>query len=309
MAQSLRVLLTARKEAEALYVARVMLEYPDALSSDDIRLLTLQVVPFISPTAEWEALGRRYMYDPELDDKDIPEATPDILLGKEGVRGEVLLAAIITAIAVPDASAQQFRDWEGLDAQTRLWCIGLCGDRAALPYLEKVNRDIIRQEQIWVNAPPHIRQGMYSTRLIRPFVTYAMLRCGKRDEQTRYDFCRGAMELPYYAWRQHWILESIDWRNPGSGTNSPGMIKRASWQLDYAVDLLPQIFLPEVLGMDEIGQRAAARAIAEADCQKSVPVAQDFLAKLDEKTFAAFTGLADAKLEALRGYVKMRAMR
>ncbi|HOF88236.1 MAG TPA: hypothetical protein PLZ36_09075, partial [Armatimonadota bacterium] len=169
VAQSLRVLLTAQQESEARYVAQLMLEHPDALRGDDIRLLTLQLVPFIRPTAAWEAIGRRYMYDPELDEKDIPETTPDILLGKEGVRGEVLLAAIITAIAVPEASAQQFRDWEGLDAQTRLWCIGLCGDRAALPYLEKIQNELIRQERIWVNAPPHIRRGMYATRLIRPF--------------------------------------------------------------------------------------------------------------------------------------------
>ncbi len=302
----LRGLLASRKESEALYVANFLLEHPEAMFSEEIRVITMQLMPFIKKTAAWEEIGRQYMYEPDLEDMDAPETTPDIMLGKEGVKGEKLLAALITAIAVPDSSAQQFIEWEGLDTQTRLWCIGLCADTEAIPYLEKVNKELAKQEQIWEFGAPHLRFGMYATRLIRPFVTYALLRCGKRDEKTRYDFCRGAMELPFYAWRQHWILESVDWRNPGSGISSPGMIKRASWQLDYAVQLLPQLFLPEIVGTDEIGLRAVARAIAETDCLKAVPVAQDFLAQIPDKDFVSLKSLVDAKLEPIRGYVKMR---
>lgn len=304
VAASLRALLTSRKESEALYVAKFMLEHPEALFSEDIRIVTLQLVPLIQKNAAWEELGRKYMYNPDVENVDAPETTPDIMLGKEGVKGEKLLAAIITALAVPDANAQQFIDWEGLDTQTRLWCIGLCGDKEAIPYLEKINKELARQEKIWDNTPQPQRQGLYATRLLRPFVTYALLRCGKRDEQIRYDFCRGAMELPYYAWRQHWILDSADPKT--GGMNTPGFVKRTVWQLDYAVLLLPQLFRPDVVGMDAIGQRAVTRAMMDADCMKSVPLAQDFLAQVSDKDFSGFNDLVDAKLDPIRRYVKMR---
>jgi hypothetical protein len=304
VAQQLRILLTSRSEAEALYVAKFLLEHPEAVANDDIRLLTLQIVPYIKASEAWEALGRRYLYDPESEDKDNPETTSDLLLGKEGVRGETLLAAIITAKAVPDVNAQTFQNWEGLDTQTRFWCIGLCGDKSALPYLMKENVAILKQEQQWEGAPPHIRRGMYSTRLVRPFLTYALLRCGKRDEATRADFCRGALELPFYAWREHWILEGAD--DKSTSPNTPGIVRRVIWQLEYAVQLLPQIFLPEVVGMDDVGKRAAARALRDFDCGKSVPVALDFLDKVSDADLAAFGELSNAKLEPVRGYVKMR---
>ncbi len=306
--QLLRSLLAAGREDEALYTATLLLEHPEAVSSADCCLLALQLVPSITTAnPKWRALGEKYQYDPGLEDKEMPETTPDNLLGKEGVKGSDLLAAVIAAKTLPDLTADTFLQWNGLDTQVRLWCIGLIADKNAVPYLRKVNAALLAQERAWAALPSGQRTNQFTTRLIRPFVAYALLRCGARNDDTLYDFCRGAMELPYYAWRQHWILEGT---YDGSGIDPAiararlASAQRAVWQLDYAQQLLPQLFQPEVVGTDDAGKRAALRALKEADCLKSVPLALDFLNHLDAKDLPAFRDLAGAKIEPLRQYMK-----
>jgi hypothetical protein len=244
-----------------------------------------------------------------VEDDDAPELAANFLLDKDGVKGSDLLAAALVATTMPGQSADTFLQWVGLDTQVRLWCIGLCADPGARPYLEQVEAQVQAQERKEATTPIIQRIEQYRLPLIRPFLLYALLRCGQRDETTRYAYCRAVLELPYYAWRQRWIFEqSHDMRgiDPKIGKARLARAQRAVWQLDYAERMLPALFTPEVVGTDAIGNRAVLRALKEADCLKAVPLMLMYLDRVDPAVLTAFRDLTDAKIEPLRQYMKAR---
>lgn len=301
--QSLRLLLAADREDEALYAAKFILEHPDAVSLDDARQLTLQIVPHVKASAPWRALGQQNTPMAMIDEKENPEPLPDSALGNEGVRGANLLAALIAALAVPDVNAQTFLGWEGLDTPTRLWCIGLCKDPEAVDNLQKLSDEIAAKEKTWGS-----QLGQPTTRVLRPFVSFALLQCGKRDEQTRYQFCRGALQLSLYAWRERWVLQSLYadafYDHTDAHRLKIAAAERASREMDYAEQLMPLLFRPEVIGADDVGKRTALKALQEVDCVKAVPLAFGYLNSMPAPELAAFRGLSTAKLDVLRQYIK-----
>lgn len=203
------------------------------------------------------------------------------------------------------------------DSVVRLRCLAAAADPAAIPGLEGILRDCRAREQKWAEA---VASGSYShatvkdlyeTRLLRPFAAYALLRCGKRDAATREEFVRGCVELPYYAWRQRWILESAGNALAEAGQmGDPAMVSAAKLRikeqerfvrrLDRAVMTLSGLFTPDVVGREDAALRGAATVMAAADCAKSLPLCYAFLRALTPAERRACTDLRQARLEPLR---------
>jgi uncharacterized membrane protein len=308
-ARLLGSLLEAGRSEDALFAATCLLEHPDAVTQQDSCLLALRIVALVDPAdVRWRALGEKYQQVPEADDENAPEVAPD-LVGKEGVKGSDLLAAALAARTVPGLTADTFTQWKGLDLPVRIWCLGLAGDAAALPYLEKQLERVRQIERKEAVTPVDQRFDANRLPLLRPFLYYALVRCGKRDEATRTAFCRAVLDLPLYNWRQHWIFEqSHDMRglDLDIGRARLAQATRVLWQCEYAVQFLPSFFQSEVIGADAIGYRAALRAMQETDCQKALPLALDYLDRLPLAALPAFRDLAQAKLAPLRQYLKTR---
>ncbi len=308
--QALQLLLESAQEADALYAAGCLLEDPAAISAQDGCLLALRILPCVNPAnPAWRALAEKYRYLPDAEEMDEPEMAPDELLGPDGVKGSDLLAAALAARMLPDLTADTFLRWKGLDTQVRLWCIGLAANPVALPYLETLLAQVRAREIKEAAIREDQRQEQYRLPLLRPFLYYALVRCGKRDEATRLAFCRAVLELPIYAWRQRWIYEgTFDMRGIDLeiGRARQARARRILWQLDYAERLLPALFLPEVVGTDDVGARAAARALREADSLKALPLALDYLDRLPATALPAYRELSGAALAPLRQYMKAR---
>jgi uncharacterized membrane protein len=300
-AHALHILLAAGNEEQALYVARYLFEHPAAVSLQEARLLTVQLVPYIKKAPAWKELGDASL--PFNEDKEVPEILTDNVLPKEGVRVADMLGAAIAAVASDDVTTETFLNWEGLDTVTRLWCLGLRGDPAALPALKVLDARLAKQEKTLGDL-----QHPYAPRLIRPFLSYALLRCGQRDEQTRYSFCRGALRLPFINWREHWILDTLYINSFYDHTEAMRLhiasSEQAIREMAYGERLLSLIFRPEVVGMDDIGKRAAAQALQEADSVKCIPLMLGFLDRLSPAAMPAFRGLAGSKIDAIAQYMK-----
>ncbi|MHB9024092.1 MAG: COG1470 family protein [Armatimonadota bacterium] len=300
-ALSLHILLAAGNEEQALYVAKYLLEHPDAVSLTEARRLVIDIVPFIRATAAWQELGDASL--PLVEDKEMPETLSDNVLPKAGVRVTDLLGAAIAAVASEGVTAETFLNWEGLDTATRLWCLGLRGDTDALPALKALDARLAKQERTLGD-----KQNPYAPRLIRPFLSFALARCGGRSEKTLYDFCSSALRLPFINWREYWVLESLYSAAFHDHTETMRLRIRSTEQaireMSYGEQLLSLIFRPEMVGLDDIGKRAAAKALQEADSLKCVPLMLGFLDRLPKEDLPAFRGLAQSKLDVMREYMK-----
>lgn len=298
---NLRTILSAGRKADARFVAAFLLENPGRVNPGDYPPLVEAVLPHIRSGKDWAELGREFVKKPPL------------MMER--------LVAEIAAVAIPDIEFDQIMSWKNIGEITRLRCLAAAGDKAALPHLQKVNDRLDAREAKWAEylaneTNPHLTLDIYQTRLVRPFVTYAMLRCGKRDEKTLYQFCRGCLDPPYYLWRQHWILQSLysfqDTGDPRAAADNRVRIKqshRAIQQLHWAIRQMSPLFTPQVIGMDDIGCRAAARAIRECDCHKSLSLCLRFLNELKAEDVKGFGLLENAKLDSTRYFYRSVAAR
>jgi len=295
----LRKILSSGREEDARFVADLLLENPGRVSPQNYPSLVEAILPHVRSGREWEDLGRRFVEQ------------PPILLEK--------LVAGIAAEAVPDVEFDHIMSWKNIDEITRIRCLAAARDKAALPHLQKINDKLDAQEAVWAEylakeINPHLTLNIYETRLMRPFVTYAMLRCGRRSEKILYQFCRACIELPYYHWRQHWILQGLytfqDTGDPNAAMENRLRIKhshRAIRELRWAMRQSEPFFNPDFIGMDEIGRRAAARAISECDCRKSLSLCLGFLNGLRPEDVQGFAALEKAKLDSIRYFYRSLA--
>ncbi len=297
-------LLEAGSGDDAVLVARYLLEHPVDFDPVQTGELIDAIVPKITPSAAWAKLGERYVNDP-------PQ-----MVGA--------LVADIAAVSLKTVKYATIERWALQDPVRRLRCIAVSADPAALPALEAEFAKLVVQENTWgalvasgdySTATVH---DIYETRLRRPFIAYAMLRCGKRDEETLYHFCRGVSELPYYAWRQRWILDgaragmadATRAGDPSAIIAAKGRIRAAQaavQQLDRAILCARPLFRPEVVGTDAIGLKAAARALQEADCRRAMPIALEYLQALPQESLPAINALKEARLSGLRAAYRARA--
>ena len=65
--------------------------------------------------------------------------------------------------------------------------------------------------------------------------------------------------------------------------------------------MLPRL-RPDVVGTDALGCRAAARALAEADCHKALPAALRFLQAFPPERLGELRSLEDARLPSIRHF-------
>lgn len=303
----LRFLLAAGGEQDALAVATYLLENPGKVDPAALGELTDAIAPKITASEGWAQLGERTMNEP-----------PHLLGG---------LVAEIAAVALKSVKFGAIQSWRIEDPVTRLRCIAASGDPAALPVLEAELRQIGEQEARWAalvaadNYSASTVHDIYETRLRRPFIAYAMIKCGKRDEETLTQFCRGVLELPYYAWRQRWILEGAYGSLAEAGQSgdraavaaAKGRIREAQGavrRLDRAIRYATPLFQADALVPEAAGCRAAARALKAVDCHKALPLALAFLKAIPREKLPAFEELDAAQLDGIRfTYQAMRASR
>ncbi len=293
----IRLLVSSGNDDDAVLAAGYLLEHPgifDAAQSEDLSEL---ISPKITASDAWAKLAEKYGDRP-----------PQELAG---------LATEIVAGGVKSIKYASLMKMNIKDPLARLRCTAVCADPAALPELEAEMKEINTQEAKWKelvdsdNYSTATVHDIYETRLRRPFVAYAMLKCGKRDEETLYQLCRGVLELPYYAWRQRWVLEGaygslIDAQrtgDPGTIAGAKGRIRGLQStirRLDKAAVYSAQLFTPGLVAADEAGLKAAIRALKEADCRKSLPAALAFLNTLPPEKRPAFKDLEQARLPEIR---------
>ncbi|MHB9133174.1 MAG: glutamine amidotransferase [Armatimonadota bacterium] len=304
IAEKLQFLLTAQTEQQALYVATYLLENSERVPPEKYNELIDGILPFISASAGWNSLGERYQEEP-----------PPMLNR---------LVAEVAAVAVKGLTFAAIKAWgTEIDEVTRLRCIAACKDAAALPYLRDLDAKLTRQEKTWNDLiAKHEQSGsnaadMYKTRLLRPYVAYARIRCGERNEETLAALCHGMLDLPYYAWRQRWILDGaynslVDAGRTGDPNSISNMkarisaMQRVVKNLDLAVTQAALLFRPEVIGRDDIGKRAAARALRDVDCRKALPLCLAYLGACTSEELKAMTDVQTAKLDSVRFFYQAR---
>jgi hypothetical protein len=302
---ALREVLAANTPSAACYVATYLLENPGKVSPDAYDELIEGVLPHISATPEWQGLGEEFQDDP-----------PPMLNR---------LVAEIAAGAQAGLGFETIKEWDIPDV-TRVRCLAAAADKSALPYLQGLERTLAAKEQRWAALIAAHEQStdtvadLYMTRLLRPFVAYARLRCGERTEETLSALCRGALDLPYYAWRQRWILESAEGAvseaqqaaNPEALRQAHARVaraRRAVRELDAATRQAARLFTPTVVGMDAPGRHAAARALAQADSRKALPLALAFIDACTGEELAAMPELDRATLESVGSFYRGRVGR
>jgi uncharacterized repeat protein (TIGR01451 family) len=284
LTETIRTLLRDGTEADALAAVTYLLEHWGKLELTDFGEFTDAIVPRITSTAAWAALANRYKNEPP--------------------HGLGPLVAEIAAGSLKTIRFAEIQGWKIADPVTRLRCIAVAADPAALPALQAELEALNTKES-------RATENLYQTRLVRPFLAYAMIRCGRRDEETLYQLCRGVLDLPYYAWRQRWVLEGasesmVEARrsgNPAAVTTAKLRIRDAQTAiraLDRAMAHAAPLFRPDVVGTDALGARAAARALAEADCRRSLPLALAYLQAFPQERLSDFQPLASARLSGLR---------
>ena len=78
-------------------------------------------------------------------------------------------------------------------------------------------------------------------------------------------------------------------------------------QLDRAVHQLGPMFTPENTGVDAASARAVARALRDADCGKSLPLALDYLGALPKAALGHFKELHKARLDSVKFFYGARS--
>jgi hypothetical protein len=304
IAAQLKTLLSVQNEEEALYVATYMLENPKRVAYKQCDDMIDDILPFITASDEWRRLAELFMED-----------APTHLYR---------LVAEIAAVSVDDLSFDTLKTWQAeLDEVTFLRCVAACGDKTALPYLRDIDIKLNRQEKVWNDlTEQHIQttdtvRDIYKTRLLRPYVAYARIKCGERTDETLTALCRGFVELPYYAWRQRWILDgAYNAMQEAQSSGDPAVIGSAKSRilaqqriiktLDLAVEQAAVLFKPDVIGHDNIGRLAAARAISNADSRKSLSLCLTYLDACSTDDLKVMTDLQGAKLDSIRFFYQAR---
>ena len=299
--EQLKKLLSAQSTAEARYVADYLLENPSHVLPEHYDELIDEILPFITPSPEWQTLGEQYMDEP-----------PQML---------ERLVAEIAAVAVKKLTYDTIKSWQAqLDEVTYLRCLAACGDKAALPFLHEQADKITRQEvKLAELIAQHQSPGtdLYKTRLLRPYVAYARIRCGERTAETLSALCRGLVELPFYAWRQRWVWESTQaGMKDAQRTGDPLAIatvkskilaqQRAVSLLNLAVAQAALLFKPEVIGRDELGKHAAASAIRDVDCRKALPLCLAYLDACTPEELKTMGEVNTATLDSIKFFYRGR---
>jgi hypothetical protein len=142
-------------------------------------------------------------------------------------------------------------------------------------------------------------------------VTWALIRCGQRDEDTVFRFAKACLDLAYYRWRQEWVLancygslqdvqKSDNRALIGAAESAIIRCQKSIREMEGAMDFARQRFAPEAIGGDPQARRAVARAIAAADCHKSLPLALDYLRRTPRGQLEDFAALRQANLPGVR---------
>lgn len=291
----LRFLLAHGTEPEALVVATYLLENPAKVDPKHYEELIEAIGPKIGSDAGWSALGEKYLRNPPL------------LLDR--------LVAEIAAAAVKSVKFETIERWKLQDPVMRLRCIAAGGDATALPTLEAELRAIQQQEAKWAALQaseaysPATVADIYRTRLLRPFLAQALWRCGKRDATVAAELAQGILELPYYEWRQHWVLDGAraalrDAIQQGqTGLDAKTQIRNSEAAIKSfarARRLLSAQLDPAVLGLEPAACRAVAAALAKVDSRKSLPLALRYIRTIPAEKLPEFAPLAEAKLADVR---------
>ena len=294
---NLKVVLSSGAEEDGRRAAAWLLTYPDALAPEEMADLTELILPHLRPTPAWARLAERRLNEPP--------------------RGLGRLVAEIAAAACPGVRAATVLGWSDLDELTRLRCLAATDDKSVLTHLQEQNRELLAQEQTLVNKlvaagggnPEPAGMLPADGRIKRLYLAWALVRCGQRDEAALGQFCQGVLELPYYAWRQRWLIESA---YAGLRDNSPSAMEmrvrmsrisamqRHARHLDQLVSLWKPLFRPAVVGQDDVGRAAAARALSKCNCQKALPLCMAYLQEVEPQHLARYAELERAKLDSLR---------
>lgn len=292
--KTLRLILSLGTEPGVRFVAGYLLSHPDAIEPKDVPWFTDSILSHVEATPPWATIAQAHLGNPPV--------------------GCSTLVAEIAATALEAISYQTVMKWRDVDDITRLRCLGATGDAAALGYLRQRNAALDAREARWQKlldegaSHDHV-SGMYATRLVRPYVTWALLQCGQRDEKTLYQFAKACLDLPYYHWRQHWVLRNKrtmaqelvrQGSSPREGDAQVRFCETAIRRMKRSMVLTAPRFRPAVLGTDEMALRAAAKALAAADCHKSLPLALAFLREVPDAQLPFLAALRTAKLASLR---------
>ncbi len=299
----LHTVLQGGTDEDAILVAEYLLEQRRGIPLADYDALTNALLPYVSAAPGWAYLATQYRDDP-----------PPML--------ERLVAEIV-AVAGKGVTAADVLKWGDIGDLTRVRCLAATRDAAALPFLRRLTTRLDDQEARWTeliarnaHSTDNVKD-VYSTHLLRPFVAYARMQCSERTEETVAQFCQGALALPYYAWRQRWVLgnaysalgEANQQGNPDGVANARARIAAQQAiirQLDAAEQHMRKLFRPDVVGMDALGRRAVARALAETDCHKAIPMALAFLDACSPADLQAFNALNEATLESIRFFYQSK---
>ncbi|MCE9603439.1 MAG: glutamine amidotransferase [Planctomycetia bacterium] len=298
----LRFLLAQGGEAEALVVATYLLENPSKVDPQAYNELIESIGFKIKNDAGWSKLGEKFL------------KAPPLML-------ETLVAEI-AATSVKSIRFETIQAWKLQDPVMRLRCIAASADPAALPTLEAELRQLADQDVKWTalqvadNYNTSTVFDIYRTRLLRPFVAQALWRCGRRNAETAEQFCQGVLELPFYAWRQRWILEGARAglrdaiQQGGTGLEAKTRIREteiAIRKLERARQLLDAQFYPETIGLESATCQAAARALQRIDSRKSLPLALRYLRMIPDDKLGEFSALSQAKLPDVQQLYRERS--
>ena len=293
-AEPVRVLLQYGSTKDAVTATRYLLENSAKFDLAVNQELAELALPRLADSQEWAALARKYV------------GSPPIML-------KTLVAELATAL--PDLDLAEIASWD-VDEITRLRCLAALANPDALPELHRRNAELDAQEQRWreleaAGESPHLCTDQYKTRLLRPYVTWAMIKCGEQSPETVYLFAKACLELPYYHWRQKWVLGNRyaalaeaqrQGRNSAEAKAAVRACQRAIADLAHAQQQFRSRFAPEILDTSAPRRQAVARALAEADCYKAVPMALAYLRNIEPKQLNDFDALQNAKLDGLRFY-------
>ncbi len=294
VAERLRILLADGSDSDALNAVTYWLEHAGRIDPLAYPELVRLARPRLGKSAPWKTLAARFVAAP-------PHQLNDLV-------GE------LAATALPTVAAQNILNWS-LSDLSRLRCLATVGDPAAIPFLQQRNAELDAQEAQW--AAVHYRNvpDFYTTRLYRPYILWALWRCGRQDEHTAYLLAKACLDLPYYHWRQHWVLANRQaalaqaLRFGGDGHEQRQALQhceRAILDLAQAIRDIRPWFRPQHLGTTPVIRRAIARALAEADSRKSLPLALAYVRETPPEHLRDLEALKNATLPALRHFYLAR---
>ncbi len=290
VAKALELLLRQGDSQDALAAATYLLDQARHVEPESYPELTELVVGHLAPGPTWAGLAERHLREPP--------------------HGLDNLVAEIAAAALPQLTLAAIRNWK-LDSMTRLHAIAAIGSPDALPELRQRQAALDAQDEQWreMRARGEMPVDMYRTRLERPFVTWALLHCGQPAPETLHAFARACLELPYYHWRQHWVLANrqaglVEARRAGGdGAEQRAAVRaceHAIRDLARAMRRLEAWFTPEQIGTTPEARRAVARALAEADSRKALPLALAYVRATPAEHLPDLAALETARLDSLR---------